>query len=163
MHGRGIQGSQRGQRFPEGKDIRAQSSRRSRREPHEWGGEEYLGRRNTHGGPDKLRTGIYCGTVWSERSWGTMGPWAPWVRGLDFRQDKSPSKEAWTAPIKGLCPLITAPSRYSFVEDLHIMNRNDPVTIMFFSVCCFTFWRILNVVNDVSSWMWTGDCLERRR
>lgn len=41
MRGRGIQGSQRGQRFPEGKDAHVQSCRRSRREPHEWGGEEY--------------------------------------------------------------------------------------------------------------------------
>lgn len=49
MHGRGIQGSQRGQRFPERQGHPCSELRRSRREPHEWGGREILGRRNTHG------------------------------------------------------------------------------------------------------------------
>lgn len=70
-----------------------------------------------------------------------MGPWALWsgVWTLD-RTNHHPKKHE-QPPIKGLCPLITAPQGTVLLRIFHIMNRNDPVTIMFFSVCCFTFWE----------------------
>ena len=65
MHDRGIQG----------KDIHAQSYRRSRSEPHEWGGEEYS-RQKKHtweGGPDKLRMG-YTVVQCEVRGWAMCAP-----------------------------------------------------------------------------------------
>lgn len=54
MHSRGIQCSQRGQRFPGGKDIQALSYRRSRSEPHVWGEEGIRQKKHTWWGEDLI-------------------------------------------------------------------------------------------------------------
>ena len=72
MHDGGIQG----------KDVHAQSYRRSRSEPHEWGRQEYS-RQKKHtweGGPDKLRVG-YTVVQYEVRGWAM---WAPGPLGQGF-------------------------------------------------------------------------------
>lgn len=72
---RGIPCSQRGQRFPGGDDIQAQSCRRSRSEPHGWGGEEYFRQKKHTGGEDLTSWGWerHCSTVEVKRWVGTVG------------------------------------------------------------------------------------------
>ena len=96
-----------------------------------------------------------------------MGPWAPWsgVWTLD-RTNHHPKKHE-QPPIKGICPLITAPQGTVSLRIFHIMNRNDPVTTVFFLYAALHFGRVSNVVNDVSllnvnretAWRGGGHCI----